>query len=652
MTIPFFANLSLAFANPWWLLLLVLIPVIWVIGRKSGRALGQRRWWLANLLRCGLVALLVGALAGIQLQRQGTGTTVIYLVDRSLSIPNERLPDVIEYVRQTSEQGKFGSGDQSAVIVFGGTAAVEVPPVPQQVTLPASLESHIVLDHTDLAGALDLARAIFPVETARRIVVISDGNETLGDAMRVAGSLREQGIGIDVVPVRLAQRHDVRVDKVSTPPQVSEDSPFRVSVVLDNDAPPQAGIPPAEGQLTIFRNQGARESVMVQQHVSVPPGRQAFTFDERIASSGVFEYRARFIPDRPADDVQPLNNEARSFSFVNGRGHVLMIVDDAYPEEFSSLIEILRKQGLTVTVTPSNIAQYSLADLQNFDVVVLADVARVSGEEAETLATFSEQQLIDLAENTRVLGCGLVMLGGKQSFGAGGWSKTPIEEAMPIEFHVNNSKVVPRGALALVIDNSGSMSGEKIAICKAAAQEAVKVLGDVDYIGVVGFNGASFEVVPMQSAKRRNRIINQISKLGSGGGTNMYPGMEDGLRMLERATEASIKHMIVLTDGQTQPGRFRELVQQISDRGITISTVAVGNDADLRLLQDIATGGNGKFYRVNSPKAVPRIFIKEALRVTRPLIYEDPAGFSPQVTIRTRCSLASMWICRQSPGSS
>ncbi len=138
---------------------------------------------------------------------------------------------------------------------------------------------------------------------------------------------------------------------------------------------------------------------------------------------------------------------------------------------------MLRRQNLEVVVQPSNRLFSNLAELQRYDLVVLADVARTTGVDAERLATFSDDQIEMLVQNTQHMGSGLLMLGGPDSFGAGGWTNTALEKAMPVDFQVKNAKVVPSGALMLVLDSSGSMSGDKLELSKAAAMAAVKILG-------------------------------------------------------------------------------------------------------------------------------------------------------------------------------
>lgn len=295
------------------------------------------------------------------------------------------------------------------------------------------------------------------------------------------------------------------------------------------------------------------------------------------------------------------------------------------------LVDQLRKADIEVTIQTSDGLFGSLAELQAYDAVILAGVPRTSGDSAESISAFSDDQIEMLVRNTQQLGCGLLMIGGPEAFGAGGWAGTILEEAMPVDFEIKNLKVAAVGALQLVIDSSGSMQGEKMTLCKAAAIEAAKALQPTDMIGVIAFDSTPREVVPLQKVAGRSHIVPKIARIAADGGTDLFPAMEKGFLSLRKA-DASTKHMIVLTDGQTPPNRFRELATRMKADGITVSGVAVGPDADVNLMRQIASIGGGKVYHVLSPKAIPKMLMREARRVSRGLIHEDSAGFAPEIT--------------------
>ena len=621
--------------RPWFLVLLLLLPLLWTVSWKSLTVGGRARWLLANGLRTVLCLLVISALAEVELVRKNDQLSVIYLVDRSLSIPPDRLDEVVDYVRSTANDFRQSNPDDSVgVITFGGDAAIEIPPWSSDLFLKSKFEAHVDRQQTNLEAAMKLAQAAFPPDAAKRVVIVTDGKETLGNAMQAARALSESGIGIDVVPVTHFARSEVTVEKITTPSNTREKTPFNVQVVLRNEPgehwDSETAKRPVSGNMRVIRRGGGRETVVVDQQLELEPGVRVFAFQDELPDGGFYTYDAQFTPDKRGTDGFTQNNRASSFTNIESSGQVLLIVDAARPDEFDNFAEMLRRNNLKVTIQPSNQLFTSLAELQNFDLVILGNVARSTGD-TNGITAFSDAQMQMLADNTRDLGAGLIMLGGPDSFGAGGWANTPVEEAMPVEFQIKDAKVVPVGALMLVMDKSGSMSGEKIHWCKAAAREALRALGPRDFIGVTSFDSVTARTVPLQPAENRQFVNQMISRLSADGGTDMFPAMQDGFRQLE-ANEAAVKHMIVLTDGQTPSADFLRLTRQMSDRGITVTTVAVGQDADIRLLNQIATMGRGKFYQVTSPKAIPRIFMLEARRVARPLVFENPSGIPITVT--------------------
>jgi len=619
----------IAFDRPEYLVLLAVLPVLWWLGRRSLAGLGRFRRYTALTLRSLLVLLVVAALAEVQWVRSSDRMAVLYLVDRSLSVPADRADAAIDFIRRSTERHLDpGREDRSGVIVFGREAAVEAPPLVGRAHLADRFESQLDGAATNLAGALRLAQAVFPPDAAKRVVIISDGNQNTGDAAAQAQQLAELGIGIDVLPIELGGSSEVAIEKIVLPQDIRQGTPFEARVVLSGSSQDPAA-PPVPGRLRISRTSGGQTQVLTEQAVEVGPGKRVMSFQEKIDAPDFYTYAAQFLPDDARGDALAENNQATAFTHVRGRGQILLIEDFAKAGQFDELVDVLRRQNLEVVVQPSNRLFTSLAELQRYDLVLLADVARTTGGDADSLAQFSDEQIEMLAHNTQHMGSGLLVVGGPDSFGAGGWTNTALEKAMPVDFQVKNAKVVPSGALVLVLDRSGSMSGDKLELSKAAAMAAVRVLGRDDYVGVVAFDSAAQWVVPMTKIDDPAEIIRRIARLDSGGGTDMQPGMAQGYRGL-REVSAAVKHMVVLTDGQTHGSNFVPMAQFARSEKITTTCVAIGADAAAGLLSGIAGAGGGKYYLVDNPNTIPRIFMKEAMRVSRPVIFEDAAGIGPQ----------------------
>jgi len=621
----------LEFDRPEYLWLAAALPLIWWFGRRTSRSLGPWRSGCAFLARSVVWLLLVAACAEMQWVRTDDRLSVIYLLDRSLSIPENQRRAMIDYTNRSIAEQR-GTQDSAGVIAFGREARVESPPLDRKLRLEETLEATVDPQYSNIAEAFTLAQAAFPDDAARRIVVVTDGNANLGDVYAEARSAVDQGIGVDVVPISYRAQGDVLVEKVSLPAIARRGEPFQVQVLLNNTTEPDAAGGAAGtigGNVELLRRHGDEVSVLSREHVDLAPGKRSLAIRQTLEDADFYVYEARFIPDDPRADAQVLNNKAINFTQLEGAGRVLLIEDFQRRGQHERLIAALRKEKLEVVTMPTNRLFESPAELIGFDTVVLADVPRTGGEDAEGVVNFTDEQIRMLQNNVQEMGSGFVMLGGPNSFGAGGWTNTPVEEMMPVDFQIKNVEVVPSGALMLVLDSSGSMGGEKIEMCKAAALAAAKVLSQKDYVGVVSFDSQAHWIMPMQQFKSANDVTRKVSRLQAGGGTDMRPGLDEGYAAIKKV-DAAVKHLIVLTDGQTAGSGYPEIAASMKKIGITTSAVALGADSSTQLLDDIARSGGGKFYLVTNPKTIPRIFMKEAMRIARPLIFEKKEGFSVQ----------------------
>lgn len=616
---------SIGFKSSAWLWLLALLPVLWLFSWHSLRALGPLRRGLALLLRSAVFVGLVLALAEIQWVRTSNDLTVYFLLDQSRSIPEVQRRAMADYVNRLASEHRT-EGDRVGVIVFGERAAVEVPAFdadPQLRGAPDAMRG-VSSDQTDIASAIRLAIGSFGSGTAKRVVVVTDANQTRGNALEAARMAAAENVGIDVVPIVYEYPGEVLVESVTVPPDVRREEPFELRVVLNNTSP-NTEVP---GRLLIYSVAGGRKQVVFTdeslQRITVPPGKMARSFPLNIDVPDFYRFEAEFVADDPAADPIVQNNSGRVFVHVAGTARILIIEndEDEYRGEHDAFAEVLRQEGMEIDIRPASQAFESLADLQAYDSIVLADVPR---------RQIDDERVRMIVQNTQSTGGGLLVLGGPNSYGAGGWDESPLEEALPVDFHIKNIQTMPTGALALVIDCSGSMSGDKLEMAKAAAAASADILSPRDFLSVTAFDSQAHVIVPLTRAESPQTLKRQISRISEGGGTDMTPGMLVGYRDLLRCREASVRHMIVLTDGHTPPGdHVKQAADMLRSNGITTSTIAMGSDADTALLQRVATAGGGKFYQVSNPRNLPRIFTKEAEVVTRSPIYRSERGFTPQ----------------------
>src|SRR4051794_3945351 len=265
----------LVFNSPWYLLLLGLLPVMWWFSFDSLSALGRWRRLMALAFRPLVFLLIVAALAEMQYQRTSDRLTVIYLLDQSLSIPESRRNAMVAYVNASIRDQRQGEKDDKAgVIVFGKNAEVEVPPVDFNIQLGRKVESLLDRDFTNLSGAMQRAMAMFPHDSAKRIVLVTDGNQNIGDALEQARSIADAGVSIDVMPVPLDRRSDVAVETFALPPDIRQRQPYEARVVVNNTATDENGVgKPVKGHIRIVRKAGEREETLVDEPHEIKPGK-------------------------------------------------------------------------------------------------------------------------------------------------------------------------------------------------------------------------------------------------------------------------------------------------------------------------------------------------------------------------------------------
>jgi hypothetical protein len=214
----------------------------------------------------------------------------------------------------------------------------------------------------------------------------------------------------------------------------------------------------------------------------------------------------------------------------------------------------------------------------------------------------------------------LVFAGGEATYGEEAYAETPIEEILPIWFRVHEQR--KDLALVIVLDKSFSMVGPKIELSKEAAKAALALLEDTHRFGLLTFDHSPYWTVPIQLAENKTRINEYISSIIASAHTNIYPALEKAFEGLEDI-EAEVKHIILLSDGKTYPDDYETLVTRMAEAEITLSTVAVGEEADRELLENIARWGNGRSYYIREAARVPQIFIEETQIASQSTLVEE-----------------------------
>jgi Ca-activated chloride channel family protein len=595
---------AIDFLQPFALLLLIpaLYPVVqwW---RRQKQMNPAKRLLIAGL-RTMLFLLLILALAGTQIRFPVQAETVVFVVDRSASMKNDQraLAFIQEAVRQ-----KRGI-DQYGVVSVGQRAAVEQPISTGTEITEFGVE---VGPHaTNLAEGIRLASGMIPGTARGKIVLLSDGLVTHGDAESEAKLAKERGIVLQAVSLQHPAGDEVLLSSVQVPDRLYLGEEFHVKAVVESTIATKATIRLYEGNQEIG-----------QEQIAVEKGKNEYLFPQTSRHEGFHRYRVEIAP---LQDTIQINNQAHAFTYVQGTPRVLVI--EGHPGAAKNLVSALQAGNVRVDVKEPALLAKDWDDYRQYASVILADM------DATQIREVDMERLRTAVSD---LGIGLVMSGGADSFGMGGWFKTPVEEALPVYMDLRGKEKIPSLGLVLVIDKSGSMSSglggaNKMELAKEAAIRSTEMLNEKDYVGVVAFDGSPWVVVQPQPVTDLAGIQNRIGQIYPDGGTDIYPALLTAFDQI-KSLQTQRKHVILLTDGQSgRADDYQGLLAQMTKENITVSTVAVGDDADTSLLEEIAGWGKGRFYFVNDPGTIPQIFSKETALASRAFIVEKP-----QIPIQT-----------------
>jgi Mg-chelatase subunit ChlD len=595
VTLPHFTQpLVLALLVP----LAALVYVVWRTGTIAPRS---RRTHLLLACRLAAMAALVLAIAGVSLRGSVDRQAVIFVADLSDSASAARASEQDFIARAVAAKQP---DDQFAVVATARQALVDrgLQSLPEFDQFRGTANP----DGSDLAAGLRLAGALLPSAYRSRVVLLSDGQETTGDAAAQARLLAVRGVETDVVPLSIPMGPEVLIDHVTAPSAVQVDERFSVGVSVVSTVQTEASV-------DFFLD----DSAVDRQEVSLSPGTTELTFGARAATPGLHQVRATVEADT---DTLPQNNEARAIVNVQGPPRVLVV--EQRPGEGANAVGALAGAGMLVDTRAVTELPGALEELGSYGAIVLADVSADSLDDAhmELLRTYVHD-----------LGRGLLAVGGESSFGEGNYAGTPLDDVLPVSSTVRTHRDQGRVAMMLVIDRSGSMSDDplnegvsKIEMAKRAATLTVDQLAPGDEVGILAFDSFNHWLVPFTHVQDVgvSALEQQIGTLTADGGTNIPPAVREGLDAISRAQDAQYRHIILMTDGMSCcGGDYTQMLDQMRLANITLSTIAVGDDADQDLLTRLARLGGGRYYFADRSTDIPRFMTREARLATRgPLV--------------------------------
>ncbi|MEC9374237.1 MAG: vWA domain-containing protein, partial [Planctomycetota bacterium] len=459
----------LQFDAPLWLLL---IPALWAgawwIARRSLSGLGGRTRWTALALRFIVIALLGAALAEPRWRSPSETVAVLTVVDVSRSMP----PDTVDTVQAFLERGLTEKESQDEVGVITAAEESFVQALPSRATQRVDVQFTGDLEGTDLASGVRLAMAVKPEDAAARILLITDGNETSGSLLAAAESAASAGVPIDVLPVDYEFEREIIFQRLISPATARRGQPINLRFVIESTFETQA-------RVTLLANEAPidldPESSGVSAIVPLERGVNVRTVPITLPDTGAQRFRAVVEPLREGEDAIAENNAALGVTFVSSEGRVLVYAEDAQVTE--SLVSALQASEFAVEQRDPTNGHDSLIELGGYDAVVLVDTPAYA---------FSRKQQDELRAYVHDLGGGLVMVGGPNSFGAGGWIGSPLADALPVKLDPPQKREMPRGALALIMHSCemprGNYWGQQTALA------AVNALSRLDLVGVLEYD--------------------------------------------------------------------------------------------------------------------------------------------------------------------
>lgn len=590
------------FADIKYLILLISIPFMLFIARsKSGfMGLSKKRILLIKIFRSFAVTLLILAIAGLSIKSLLEKKTVIFVVDRSDSVNKKSFQKAMDLVRTSVERSK--PDDKVGLIYFGSDVRIETMP-----SMSKGITSTSVIDTkaTNIEEALQTAITLFPPNSMKRIVLISDGNSNRGDVDKAIKLANLANVEIDVMQLEALGSNEVLALSLDIPGKTRLNEAFAANAYIESDNKTNANIVlTKQGQVIDFKN------------VNLDAGVNKVDFSLIQKDIGFSAYEVRV--EAPNDNFTQ-NNIARNTTLTEDAAKILYVSRQANPgikraiESSKMDVDVIEPSYLEGT----ELKKYSVIVLEN---IPYSEIGSLSAEKIE--------------KQVKSAGGGLIVIGGDRSYGPGGYADTSLENILPVKMDVPARKRSPSIAEVLVIDKSGSMGSchcgggqnqgsraeggmNKVELSKSAALKASHALTSNDFFGVVATDKEAFWPHPLVKTGKLNP---KVGSLVADGETNIFQGIMLAYNSLIKLAAAT-KHIILITDGWTDLVKLSNFTSTLKKEKISLSIVAAG-EGSTKELSDIAESAGGRYYPMEDASKIPEIVASETNTALRPFINE------------------------------
>jgi Ca-activated chloride channel homolog len=545
------------------------------------------------ILRAATILLLALSALNLKWSSGDPGLDLVYVLDVSASVNPLMREDALSFIDE-SMKGKTDR-DTASLVLFGGTSALEFA---NEARLPTR-DLYVTVDtsQTNIELALRHAIGLSSSGAARRIILFSDGNETAGDAASVPDSFSRFKAAIYSVPLDAGElRDEAFIQALASPASAEPDRDHAVDVLVRSGNTQDAVL-----LLT------CDDAAVGRRGVKLAPGVNRFSFTNRISRGGDHVYRAVLIP---SSDTIAGNNVYESVTRITGKPVYLYLYDPRQPSFLSGMLE---SQGLALDRADVRQAFLSPARLSGYAAVLCDNLAAGS---------LAPQSLAALDAYVNGYGGGLFFLCAASSKDLRGFAGTPVEKMLPVKFEHWDRKTSL--SLVFVVDKSASMEGGleqsriKLDAVKSSVIQSLDRLDPDDRIGLLAFDAGTEWIFRPVRAAERDLISSRLGALETSGGTDIYGALKEARDVLAPEPSA-LKYIILLSDGNPESTRkydYRGMAESIARDGMHLTAIAIGRDANVSLMKDLAAWGDGAYWGVEKPSDIAVFDLKEIDRLT------------------------------------
>lgn len=578
----------------WWLLLIVPAFAFVLYVSHKGQFASKLRKKCHTTMRLVLCLILILAMANPILSIQANTTTTIFAIDASDSI--QKQDETIQTFLEEAQKAKEKK-EHIGLISFGKRAVVEQAPS-GDTNITTDRLAEVDKTATNIEGGLQTATSLLPADTGKRVVLLSDGNETTDDALKQAKAMAAQGILVDVYPLGQEEAPEVQLTSLEVAEVINKFTRYELALRLDATIDTDATV-------RLYRD----NHLITEETVEVHTGETRVVFSDMATEGGGITYRAEIEPDT---DTISENNRTYAYTYIKDVPRILIVEQDESGREWESL---LAAQVETERMEADDVPT-SITELSKYDGIILANVSADAWSDGFDTA---------LETYVRTTGGGLLVSGGENAYALGSYQDTLLADILPVEMEIKTDQEDSNLTMVMVIDTSGSMADgnygiTRIDMAKEAAIRSLEHFEEGDRVGVIEFDSYTDWVAKPQNAKaNKSQLTKAIGSMQAGGGTSILPALQLAFDGIRTETTAQ-KHILLLTDGVAEQDGYDSLLAQIQAEGITLSCVGIGGDADTKLLQRLANGGGGRYYFTDEFTDLPEIFAKELSLANREYI--------------------------------